>query len=118
VISVPLGTIDPNGKFVSRGSLLKKYIMELIVLTNIRETGDFHGRLKCSQDFQVTQIPSIRADAQMVIMSTEAPIAISNNEYEIRVNQTNTEWNPSHPAFMQIVSSSENLGVCTFTKIE
>jgi hypothetical protein len=54
----------------------------------------------------------------MVTIATSQPKAITDNSYEIRVDQSSTQWNPSHPAFMRVIGNDPNPGGCTFTPIE
>ena len=113
VIQSPFATVGYDGKEVNRNSPLKRYITELFVITNEPER-TFHGKLECSKDFRISVPPSIQPFAEMVMTGSEPPKMIAGNEYEIAVNATGTEWNPAHPAYMQVISDDENLGLCSF----
>jgi hypothetical protein len=114
VIMIPIGTIESKGHFVGPNALVKSYISELLIITNEPER-KFHGDLKCDKNFFITQPPQIKATALMIMVGSEPPRVIANNEYEIAVNATGTEWNPTHPAYMQVDSYDQNVGQCTFT---
>ncbi|MDX6456349.1 MAG: hypothetical protein QOE55_46 [Acidobacteriaceae bacterium] len=117
VIQSPFATLGYDGKMVNRNSPLKRYITELFVITNEPER-TFHGKLKCSKDYRISIPPSIQPFAEMVMTGSEPPKMIASNEYEVAVDATGTEWNPSHPAYMQVISDDDNLGLCSFSPEE
>ena len=117
VIEIPIGTIDSKGHFVGPNKFISGYINELLIITNEPERA-FHGDLKCDKDFSILQPPKIKATASVVMTGSEPPKPISGKEYEIAVNATGTEWNPTHPAYLQVTSYEEDLGRCAFTPEE
>jgi hypothetical protein len=123
VVPLAIGTVDIQGHFPIKttdkltGVLPKRYIFELLVITNEPERG-FHGVLKCAQAFDFIETPVVGTDAGAIMVTGNSPKAIDDSSYEIRYDATNTEWNPSHPAMMRVSSKVESLRPCSFTTLE
>lgn len=114
VIDVPIGAMNSKGRFVGPNTLVKSYVSELLIITNEPER-NFHGDLKCGKNFFILQPPRINTASSVVMMASNPPKVIADDEYEIDVNETGAEWNSTHPAYMQVNSYDRNLGPCTFT---
>ena len=114
VIEIPLGSINLKNEFVGSNTLVKKNLIEAFIITNEPEHS-FRGDLKCVNNFQIIENPTIQPYAQIVMMGSSAPRPIASNEYEIAVEVTGTEWNPSHPAYLKALTLSDHLGDCKFT---
>lgn len=123
VISVPIGTVDINGRSPisalggAQRILLKSYIAEVFIVTNEPERS-FHGTLRCGAAFDIIDSPIVTTDALATMVTGNPPIRIDDTAYEIRYDATSTEWNPSHPAYMRVSSKSERLGRCSFVPME
>jgi len=117
VVMVPIASMDLKGRIDPGRVLLTRYMTELFVLTNIPEN-QFHGILKCANRFDFQQVPQILTEATVIMTGTGPPKPLTDNSYEIRVDQSSTQWNPSHPAFMRVIGNDKNIGSCTFTPIE
>jgi hypothetical protein len=126
VVSVPLGWEDSLGHFPlslktpikpatpAPDVLPKRYVFELLIITNEPER-KFYGNLKCDSAFNFIDPPFISPESLAGMRSPSVPRNIAPNQYELRYDATGTEWNPSHPAFMRVITQRESLGSCVFT---
>jgi hypothetical protein len=114
VIQVPFATQDIKGRVDPGRVIIQKHIIELFVLTNILEP-HFHGILKCSKQFTIQVAPQIMTESNVIMSGGNLAKPLTDYSYELRVDQTPMEWNPSHPAFVRVLSNDADLGKCEFT---
>jgi hypothetical protein len=117
VIMVPFATQDVQGRIDPKNSLLTKYITELFILTNV-EQQTFSGILECANPFTILQGPNINSESRLITNGTPPPMPKGDRSYEIRVEQSNTVWNTSHPAYLRVIGNEGNPGGCKFTPTE
>jgi hypothetical protein len=117
VIMDPFATMDVQGRIDPNQTLVKKQITELFIITNV-EQQNFRGVLTCANPFTILAGPFIQSESRLITNGTPPPVPKGDRSYEIRVEQSNTVWNSSHPAYLRAVSEMPNPGGCTFTQTE
>lgn len=73
------------------------------------------GAEQCTEASNVDSAPALPMLAEMAMVSNALPRKISDREYQIRVENTGSEWGPISPIYMTIETTAENAGKCTFT---
>lgn len=117
VVTDTFATMDLQGHIDPQSSITKKAISELFIVTNV-EQQNFRGVLECAKPFTITAGPFINTESRLITNGTPQPIPRGERGYEIRVEQSNTVWNSSHPAYLRVTSDMPNPGGCTFTQTE
>ncbi len=117
VISIQFATLGKTSQLNPPSRGVTAYISELLIITNVPQPA-FHGSLRCARPFSVAGFPQVHTTAQERAVFPSAPVRISDSEYEIRAQSTNTEWNQSHPAYLQVYSQSQSIEPCSFTPMQ
>jgi len=117
VIMDPFATMDTQGHVDPPRASKKKQMTELFVVTNV-EQQNFRGLLACARPFTIAAGPFINSESLAITSGTPQPIPKGDRAYEMRVEQSNTVWNTSHPAYLRVISDTPNPGGCTFTQTE
>jgi hypothetical protein len=117
VVMAPFATMDVQGHIDPKQATVKKQVTELFIITNV-EQQNFRGVLECARPFTISAGPFIDSESRFFSNGTPEQIPKSDRAYEIRVEQTNTVWNSSHPAYLRVMSEVPNPGGCKFMQSE